>query len=64
MRTPNLKHLAGALLLVVAIITLGMLVAAPSSAGTAAQGNRCGAKGTYGYTGFGNVFEGNILAGC
>jgi hypothetical protein len=61
MRTPNLKQLAVALLLVVVVITIGTLVAAPSSAGTSAHGNRCGVKGAYGYTGFGNVFDGNIL---
>ncbi len=59
MRTPNLKRLAVALLLTGAIVTFSVLVSAPIRA--AADGNHCGAKGTYAFTGFGNTFEGNAL---
>jgi hypothetical protein len=60
MRTPNLKRLAVALLITGAIITFSVLLSSPIGA-AAAHGNRCGAKGTYGYTGFGNAFDGNPL---
>ena len=56
MKAPNWKRLA------VAIITLSVLLAAPIVAVAApAKGNHCGAKGTYGYTAFGNTFDGNLL---
>ena len=63
MRTPNLKRLAVALLLTGAfIITLSVLLSSPVGVAVAsAEGNSCGAKGTYGYTGFGNAFAGNPL---
>lgn len=56
MKAPNWKRLA------VAIITLSVLLAAPIVAVAApGNGNHCGAKGTYGYTAFGNTFDGNLL---
>lgn len=45
--------------LAVAIITLSVILAVPFA--TAADGNHCGLKGTYAFTGFGNTFEGNLL---
>jgi hypothetical protein len=54
MRMPDLKQLAAV------IITITAFVAVPISA-AAVDNNHCGFKGTYGYTGFGNTFEGNLL---
>jgi hypothetical protein len=63
MRTPDLKRIAVVLLLTGAfIITLSVLLSAPIGvAGASGFGTRCGAKGAYGYTGFGTAFDGNPL---
>ena len=62
-RKPRLTILAVALLFTGAIITFSALrsgpISAAAAAGVPANGHSCGAKGTYGYTGFGNTFEGN-----
>lgn len=64
-RKPRLTILAVALLFTGAIITFSALRSGPISAAAAGvpandhNGNGCDAKGTYGYTGFGNTFEGN-----
>lgn len=62
-RTPKLTRLAVALLLTGAIITFSALRSGPirAFAADAGDGNRCGARGTYGYTAFGNTFAGNAL---
>lgn len=61
-RTPKLTRLAVALLLTGAVITFTALRSGPirAFAAHAGHGNHCGARGTYGYTGFGNVFPGNL----
>ncbi len=65
-RKSRLTILVVVLLLTGAIIMFGTLhsgsIIAAAAAGVPANdhhGNGCGAKGTYGYTGFGNTFEGN-----
>jgi hypothetical protein len=53
-----------ALLLVAAVIAFSTLPTGPASAaavGVPSPGQGCGAVGAYGYTGFGNTFEGNAL---
>ena len=66
MRKPRLTMLAVALLFTGAIITFSALRSGPIIAAAAAgvpandhDGHGCGARGTYGYTGFGNTFEPN-----
>src|ERR1019366_1138233 len=63
MRTPRLKRLAVAVLLIGAIGTIIALVPWRASGFMvhAATPRSCGAMGTYGYTGFGTIFEGNAL---
>lgn len=62
-RTPSLTRFAVALLLAGAVILFIALYAGPIAtvAAHAGHGNSCGAMGTYGYTGFGTIFEGNAL---
>ena len=60
---PKLTILAVALLFTGAIITFSTLrsgpISAAAAAGVPAYGQSCGARGTYGYTGFGNTFAEN-----
>jgi hypothetical protein len=59
-RMLSLTRFAVALLLAGAVILFIALYAGPIGAVAAhADGNRCGARGTYGYTGFGTVFPNN-----
>jgi len=62
-RKPRFTILAVALLFTGAIITFSVLrsgpVSAAAAAGVPADSQSCGARGTYGYTGFGNTFEPN-----
>jgi hypothetical protein len=60
MKTLKLHRVAVALLLTVAIIAVVAVRAGPVRA-NATSHNSCGARGTYGYTGFGNSFDGNPL---
>lgn len=60
MKTLKLHRVAVALLLTVAIIAIVALRAGPVRA-NANSHNSCAARGTYGYTGFGNSFDGNPL---
>ncbi len=53
MKTTNLRRA------VVSLVAVCVLLALPLTA--AAQDNHCGFKGTYGYTGFGYTYEGNVL---
>lgn len=60
--TASLTRFAVALLLAGAIILFFALYAGSIGAVPAhAHGSSCGAGGTYGYTGFGTIFEGNAL---
>ena len=62
-RKPRLTILAVALLFTGAIITFSVLrsgpVSAAAAAGVHADSQSCGARGTYGFTGFGTTFAGN-----
>ncbi len=62
-RMPNFTRLAIVLLVAGVVIVFSALPAGPFQAAAvqAASSNRCGAVGTYGYTGFGTVFPGNAL---
>jgi hypothetical protein len=61
-RVLSLTRSAVALLLAGAVILFIALYAGPigAVAAHAGHGNSCGARGTYGYTGFGTVFPGNV----
>jgi hypothetical protein len=62
MRTPILKRLAVTVVLIAAIITISAVRSGSiRAAAFSAQGHNCGAMGSYGYTGFGTIFEGNAL---
>jgi hypothetical protein len=62
-RTSSVTRLAAALMLAGAAILFSILYAGPSGALAASSGtgNSCGPRGTYGYTGFGTIFPGNVL---
>lgn len=62
MRTPRFTMLAVVVSLTVTMIAFCAFRSGPVSAAAAtvsADGQSCGARGAYGYTGFGNTFEGN-----